>query len=275
MNPEWLEALSVEWFDTKLAVEVLPLLIEGTGITLYVTVTAWMLAMVIGFPLLLLRRTRIRLISRPIGFLVEFIRSTPILVQIYFFFFVLPDLGLVLSPVATGIFAMTLHYGCYMSEVYRSGLESIHHGQWDAVTALGFSRIDTYRYVILPQIVPPLVPASGNFLVFMMKDSPLLASIGATELMFIRQWDRYGHLPVPGADHHVRPDLPGAQPRGRRRDTLCRGQGRPRLARKGPWPCLACPLIPSSPSAPSPSGSASSWCSTSSTSRSGATSTWR
>lgn len=185
MNPDWLEAVSTKWFDTKLAVEVLPLLIEATGITIYVTVTAWMLAMVIGFPLLLLRRTRIRLIARPINFLVEFIRSTPILVQIYFFFYVLPDFGIVLSAVATGIFAMTLHYGCYMSEVYRSGLESIHHGQWDAVTALGFSRIDTYRYVILPQMVPPLVPASGNFLVFMIKDSPLLASIGATELMFV------------------------------------------------------------------------------------------
>ena len=107
------------------------------------------------------------------------------LVQIYFFFFVLPDIGIVLSPVATGIVAMTIHYGCYMSEVYRSGLESIPNGQWEAVTSLGFPQFSAYRHVILPQVVPRIIPAAGNFLVFMFKDSPLLAAISVREVMFV------------------------------------------------------------------------------------------
>lgn len=180
-----LAQLSPKWFKLDVAIAVLPKLLAATGITIYVTVAAFVLALVLGFPLLLMRRSRLKFIARPTSVMVEFIRSTPLLVQIYFFFFVLPDLGIVLSPVATGIIAMTIHYGCYMSEVYRSSLESIPHGQWDAVTSLGFSRFDAYRQVILPQMIPQMIPAVGNFLVFMFKDSPLLAAISAREVMFV------------------------------------------------------------------------------------------
>lgn len=180
----WLDVISTEHFDFHVVAEVLPLILKGVLITIPVTVTGWVLAALIGFPLLLLRRSRWWPLRWLVGGFIEFIRSTPILVQIYFYFYVLPGMGLVLEPITTGILALTIHYGCYMSEAYRSGLESVHHGQWDAVSALGFSKFDVYRYVILPQMVPPLIPALGNFLILMIKDSPLLASIGVVEMMF-------------------------------------------------------------------------------------------
>jgi polar amino acid transport system permease protein len=79
---------------------------------------------------------------------------------------------------------MAVHYSCYLSEVYRAGLDSIPLGQYDASTALNFGTIDRYKSVILPQLIPLVVPAAGNFLVYMFKDSPLLAAISLTELVF-------------------------------------------------------------------------------------------
>jgi polar amino acid transport system permease protein len=72
-----------------------------------------------------------------------------------------------------------------MSEVYRAGLEAVPKGQWDAATALGFSGVHAYRSVILPQAIPPIIPAAGNYLIHMFKDTPLLASISVVELMFV------------------------------------------------------------------------------------------
>lgn len=180
-----LAQLSPKWFHLNVAVEILPKLLAATGVTIYVTVIAFAIALILGLPLLLLRQSPYKFIARPTVTAIEFIRSTPLLVQIYFFFFVLPDYGIVLSPVATGIVALSIHYGCYMSEVYRSGLESIPSGQWDAATSLNFSRLGVYRYLILPQVIPRVIPAAGNFLIYMFKDSPLLAAITVHELMYV------------------------------------------------------------------------------------------
>lgn len=173
------------WFDFDFAIEILPKLIAATEATIILAVAAFLFSLVIGLLLLLLRRTKSALVSRATGFFVEFIRSTPLLVQVYFFFFVLPDVGIRLDPLTTGIVALAVHYGCYMSEVYRSGLESIPIGQWDAVTALGFSRYSSYVWIILPQLIPKIIPPAGNFLIWMIKESPLIAAIGAVELIFV------------------------------------------------------------------------------------------
>lgn len=184
MTGDWLDFISTRYFDFRVAADVFPLLMRGVGITIVVTLAGWCLAVLVGFPLLLLRRSRVRPIGWAAAGFIDFVRSTPILVQIYFYFYVLPTVGIRLEPISTGILALTIHYGCYMSEAYRSGLEAVHHGQWDSVTALGFSKLDTYRYIILPQMAPPVIPALGNFLILMFKDSPLLASIGVAEMMF-------------------------------------------------------------------------------------------
>jgi polar amino acid transport system permease protein len=152
-------------------------------VTLQVTVTAYALALTIGLGLALLRRSRVALISVPVGEVVEFLRSTPPLVQIYFIYFGAPQLGLQIGAWTAGIAALSLHYGCYVSEVYRAGLEGVPHGQWEAARALNLSTYRTYRDIVLPQAIPPVVPALGNYLIGLFKDTPLLSVIAIIELM--------------------------------------------------------------------------------------------
>jgi polar amino acid transport system permease protein len=92
-------------------------------------------------------------------------------------FYVLPDVGMRLSPMLTGVLALGLHYSCYMSEVYRAGIDAVPKGQWEAATALALSPVQTYRYVVLPQAIPPIIPALGNYVIAMFKDAPLLSAI--------------------------------------------------------------------------------------------------
>jgi len=106
-----------------------------------------------------------------------------LLIQLYFLYFGLPAFGVSASPLLTGILGLGLHYSTYCSEVYRAGIEGVPRGQWEAARALGFRRLDTWRRVVLPQAIPPIVPALGNYLISMFKDSPLLAAITVTELL--------------------------------------------------------------------------------------------
>lgn len=170
-------------FDWRYAWDIMPRLAEGLVVTLQATVLGMMLALALGLILALARRSRHRLLAWPTGALVEFIRSTPLLVQIYFLFYVLPDVGLRLSPLATGVLALGIHYAAYCSEVYRAGLESVPKGQWDAALALNLGRWRMMKDIIVPQAIPPVVPALGNYLIAMFKDTPLLSAITVIELL--------------------------------------------------------------------------------------------
>jgi polar amino acid transport system permease protein len=114
---------------------------------------------------------------------VELIRSTPLLIQIFFIYFVLPEFGITLEALTAGILALGLHYGTYCSEVYRAGLDNVPRGQWEASIALNLTTFHTFRDVILPQAIPPVVPALGNYLVALFKETPLLSAIAVLELM--------------------------------------------------------------------------------------------
>lgn len=117
------------------------------------------------------------------AWLIEFIRSTPLLIQVYFLFYVLPSYGLSMTSLVAGTLGIALHYACYTAEVYRAGLDSVPRGQWEAVTALNFSPWRAYRQVILPQAVRPVLPALGNYLIAMFKDTPVLSAITVVEIM--------------------------------------------------------------------------------------------
>ncbi len=173
-------------FDFQFAMEILPKLLQASIITIFVTVLSFFFSLILGLALLLMRRSH-RTADKVVRAIIEFIRSTPLLVQILFLYLVLPEYGIVLSPLQTGVLAMTLHYSCYMSEVYRAGFESVPKGQWEAATALNFTTAETYGRVIIPQMIPAIIPAAGNFLVYMFKDSPLLAAISLVELVFTAQ----------------------------------------------------------------------------------------
>jgi polar amino acid transport system permease protein len=114
---------------------------------------------------------------------VEFIRSTPLVLQIFFVFYVGPQFGIRLSPWTAGMIAIGLHYAAYLSEVYRGGLESVPKGQWEAARSLNLSTGRTYFRVILPQALPPSLAGMGNYLVGIFKDTPMLSVIGVAELM--------------------------------------------------------------------------------------------
>jgi polar amino acid transport system permease protein len=172
-------------FNLAFAMSILPKLSAASVTTLYVTFASFFLALVIGIPLALLRRTNWPVVPRVTTLIVDFIRGTPLLVQLFFLYFAMPGIGIRLSPMATGLIAFSVHYGCYMSEVYRAGIEAVPKGQWDACVALGISRIETYRSFILPQAVQPVIPAAGNYLVNMFKETPLLSSISVVEMMFV------------------------------------------------------------------------------------------
>jgi polar amino acid transport system permease protein len=113
---------------------------------------------------------------------VEFIRSTPLLIQLFFVYFVMPQFGITLSAWVCGMITIGLHFGTYLCEVYRGALEAIPKSQWEACRALNFTKVYSYRKIILPQAFPVAIPGMGNYLVGIFKDTPLLSTIGVAEL---------------------------------------------------------------------------------------------
>lgn len=172
----------MEW-DWAFVVEILPTLIEGVKITILATILGYALAVVLGLGLALLRRTRRRWLARIVGFLIEFIRGTPLLVQLYFLFYIMPDLGLTLSPMTAGVIGLGLHYATYTAEVYRAGIDNTPRGQWEAAKACNLTSGQSWRHVILPQAIPPMLPALANYFIAMFKETPLLSAITVLELM--------------------------------------------------------------------------------------------
>ncbi|GMW03008.1 MAG: ectoine/hydroxyectoine ABC transporter permease subunit EhuD [Candidatus Hydrogenedentota bacterium] len=170
-------------WDWDIAFAVLPQLIRALGVTVYATVLGLGAAAMIGLGWTLLRRSRFKWVAWPATVAVEFLRSTPLLVQIYFLFYVLPQSGIRMSPMVTGVLALGFHYSAYLSEVYRAGIEGVPRGQWEAAAALNLTRLDVWRCVILPQALPPVLPALGNYLIAMFKDTPMLSAITVLELL--------------------------------------------------------------------------------------------
>lgn len=163
--------------------EIFPLLLKATGNTLIAAGAGYAIALVLGLILALAQRTQYRLFTFIVREFVEFIRSTPLLLQVFFIFYVGPQFGLRLSPWMSGMLAIGLHYSCYLSEVYRGGIESVPRGQWEAATALNMTTLQTYRRVIIPQAIPSALAGMGNYLVGIFKDTPMLSVIGVAELI--------------------------------------------------------------------------------------------
>lgn len=172
----------MEW-DWDFVWQIMPTLIQGVKITILATLLGSVLAAVVGLGIALARRSPNKLLSRPVGFLAEFIRGTPLLVQLYFIFYVLPDIGITLSPMVAGVIGLGLHYGTYTAEVYRAGIYNVPRGQWEAAKACNLSARQTWMQIILPQALPPMIPALANYFIAMFKETPLLSAITVLELM--------------------------------------------------------------------------------------------
>ncbi|GAA4137373.1 ectoine/hydroxyectoine ABC transporter permease subunit EhuD [Actinomadura keratinilytica] len=170
-------------WDWNYTGEILPDLLDGLRVTVLATVLGYLIALVLGLVWTLLRRTPSRAVNQAVRWVVEFIRSTPLLVQLFFIFYVLPSWGLTLGALTAGVIGLGLHYSTYTSEVYRAGIADVPRGQWEACVALNLPRRRAWQDVILPQAVRRVVPSLGNYLIAMFKDSPLLLAISVGELL--------------------------------------------------------------------------------------------
>ena len=170
-------------FDYAYAFAILPQLLLAALITLEATLGGMLVAMILGLLLALMRLSPYKVLDWTARGLIAFIRGTPLLIQLYFLFYVLPLYGVMFDPLVTGIIGLGVHYGTYLAEVYRAGIQGIAKGQWEAATALNLSRAVTWRRIILPQAIPPMIPVFGNYLIAMFKDTPLLATITVLELL--------------------------------------------------------------------------------------------
>ncbi len=162
--------------------QVLPLFFKGAALSVVVSLLAMVLAIVLGVTLAMGRRYG----PKPIAFLcvayIEFFRGTPLLIQLTMVYFGLPELGLKLSPFVAGVVALGLNYAAAEAENYRAGLESVPVGQLEAATVLGFTRVQSLRFIVAPQAVRIAIPPMTNDFIALLKDSSLVSIVTLTEL---------------------------------------------------------------------------------------------
>ena len=161
----------------------LPDMVQATGVVLQLAAGAMLLALVVGMLLALIRISHNRPLNALAVVYLEVIRGTPLLVQLIYIYFVLPSLGVSLSPVVAGIVGLGLNYGAYLSEVFRSSIQSIDIGQHEAALSLGYTPRATLRKIVIPQSLLVAMPAVGNYFVAMLKDTALTSVIAVVEIV--------------------------------------------------------------------------------------------
>lgn len=167
------------WRD---AAEFAPILIQGAGITVLITISALVLSTVLGLVWALMRSSHIKTLSLLSAGFVNTIRGIPILVQLFYIYFVLPDLGIDLNAFQAGAIGLGVAYSAYMSEVFRAGIEAIDVGQIEAAQSIGMTRSLIMRRVVLPQALRIALPPYGNNLIMLLKDSSQTSAITVAEL---------------------------------------------------------------------------------------------
>ncbi|RWP25855.1 MAG: amino acid ABC transporter permease [Mesorhizobium sp.] len=166
--------------------EHLPYLItQGVVTTIYVSAISLMFASLIAIVGAISKLSSNGFAYGIASFYTSFFRGLPALMQIYLIYLGLPRLGLVIDAVPAGVLALSLCYGAYMTEIFRSGIASIDRGQWEASRSMGFGFGLTMRKIILPQALPVIIPPMGNMFISMVKDSSLVSVLGVWELTFL------------------------------------------------------------------------------------------
>ncbi len=169
-------------FDFGFALSILPILLRGAVLTVLATFGGFAGALVGGAIVAAMQRSDVKALRFiAIGF-VYVIRNTPLLVQLYFVFYVLPSFGITIGALAAGILGLSLHYSAFIAEVYRAGIGAVPVGQFEAADALGPRTLQKWALVIAPQALKPILPVLGNYLIGMFKETPILATITVIEL---------------------------------------------------------------------------------------------
>ncbi|MEU2944265.1 ectoine/hydroxyectoine ABC transporter permease subunit EhuD [Nocardiopsis alba] len=166
------------FWDFEWTFQIMPDLLSGLWATVQITVIAYLMALALGLAIAIVRRVPI--IGSLLHFVMEFIRTTPLIIQLVFVFLLAPS---TVSGMTVGILVLGVHYSSYTAEVYRSGIEGVSKGQWEAARALSLPTTRTWGAIVLPQAIRKVIPALGNYLIAMFKDTPLLFAIGVAELL--------------------------------------------------------------------------------------------
>ena len=171
--------------DLSVVIKHLPLFLKGVFLTVEISFFAIVIGLCIGILSAVARTSRIRILNLIAAVYVEVFRNTPLLIQIFIIFFGLPSIGIKLSPYVSGLTALVLYVGAYNTEVIRAGLEAIPRGQIEAAKSIGLTGVQTFLYIILPQMFRISLPALGNNWVALVKNSSLVSVIGMVELTWV------------------------------------------------------------------------------------------
>jgi polar amino acid transport system permease protein len=164
------------------AVEFLPILLQGVWLTIVVTFGSLVLSTLLGLIWALMRVSRIRALQTIAVSVVNTIRGIPILVQLFYIYFVMPELGVTLTALQAAIIGLGIAYSAYQAENFRAGIEAIDKGQVEAAESLGMGWSLMMRRVVLPQAVKIMLPPYGNIMIMMLKDSSQASTITVAEL---------------------------------------------------------------------------------------------
>ena len=164
------------------AIEFLPILLKGAVVTIEITFCSFILSTLLGLLLALMRVSSNKLASNAASTFINVIRGLPIIVQLFYIYFVLPDLGVRLSAFQAGFIGLGIAYSVYQAENFRAGIQAIDHGQIEAAQSIGMRGGLIMRRVVLPQAFKIALPPYGNTLVMMLKDSSLASTITVAEM---------------------------------------------------------------------------------------------
>lgn len=166
---------------------LLPRLWEGAQITLQIFVVVLILSIPLGIIVAFLMQIKFKPLEWFLHLYIWIIRGTPLLLQLIFFFFVLPKIGITLDRIPSAILAFTVNYAAYFAEIFRGGIASIPKGQYEAAKVLKFKPLQTIRYIILPQVTKVVLPSVFNEVITLVKDTSLVHVVGITELFRVSQ----------------------------------------------------------------------------------------
>lgn len=171
-------------WDMGFALDILPDILHAfLRYTLLITLLATLLAAVLGLLMAVIRYAHVPVATQITTGFVQFTRATPIPIQLFLVYYLLPDYGISIGAVTTGVVVLGVHYACYFAEVYRGGIEAIPSGQWEACTALSLPQPAVWRRVVLPQAIRKILPALGNYVISMFKEVPFLLFISVPEMV--------------------------------------------------------------------------------------------
>jgi His/Glu/Gln/Arg/opine family amino acid ABC transporter permease subunit len=177
----------MELFNPEIAVENIGPLLTGLLLTVELTFVVITLSLVFALVVALAGMSRLAPLRWLMKAYIEVIRGTPLLLQLIYVYYVLPEIGIRLNSFTAGVIALTLNYSAYISEVYRGGIQAISRGQHDAAAALGMTHALAMRRIILPQAVRIIIPTLGNYFIGLFKDTALCSAVSIQEVLFTAQ----------------------------------------------------------------------------------------